>query len=415
MNAGELMLRANVLPRLLMSSVLSVLILACLFLSFYPEVQREYLFQFVRVPAVPPAFADLNSVLSAFECVRKGVPDTAPCPPGFPFIYLKTLYLLLPLGLTTQHVLPVAIFIFAVFVASTVILLRYLTLKQSIYACVLFCAPTTLLAFERCNLDVLVYSLLAFAVVLLESRRWQVLALSTIVVAALLKIYPVAAIAAALGRLRLGLVIAASLACIVGFIIQIEQLIFISQNLPWSDWHSWGYPVAYMRLHHVLENYGFEWILPVWTQHVARLAAAILSAILAFYTLKGEPAPVVDIKGSAGFIASASVYCFCWFLGPNFDYRYIFLFLALPFLFNNTVRAIDPFVKIVLVCLPVMLWLSFFDHKLTPKLLQQALALAIFCSMLAILFVHLFQIARTVSRSGMGIGAIPEWGGTRHF
>lgn len=379
-------------PRYMVLAVLMILVAGTLFLSRPPEPERERIYNLAGVLANNPPFADMHFVLASLDCARQGIPATEKCPAaGYSFIYPKTFYLLLPTGLSDRQTLPAAVLVLVGFVASMFAFMRPLTWKQGFYVTALLCAPPTTLALERGNVDLAVVSLVAMASLCLEARRWSTLALSAITVAALMKIYPIAALASAAGRVKRSHLLAAASACILGLGVQAEHLRFINANLNRTTLLSWGYPVAFMRLRPWLQGQGLERLLPEGIEHLLQIAAPALCVLLAADIIRRGCKPLSEMTGSPGMVAGSSLYCFCWLAGPNFEYRYLVLLLTLPFLFNASGRPLKTFASLALAAMAPMFWLSLSYDDLIPKLIQETLGLVVFCSLLTMLLMFAWQ------------------------
>jgi hypothetical protein len=388
--------RFQMTPRTALLMVLILLVSGTLYLSGLPRDERARVYDPVGVFTIDPPFFDMHFILSSLDCARSGIPATRVCPAaGYYFIYPKTFYLLLSTGLSATDTLPAAIFVLAGFIVSMFAFLRSITWMECCYVAVLLCAPPTLLGLERCNIDLAMISLIAFAVLCLESRRWSGLALTAITLATLMKIYPIAAFSCAIGRVRRSHLVAAVLACFIGFGLQLDHLRFISNNVLWKFWLSWGYPVAFMRLRPWLASRGQAWLLPNGMERILQIAAPALCVYLAIRIMRRGCEPVLQMEDSAGMLAGASLYCFCWMFGPSYEYRYLVLILALPFLFHGGAKAFKTYAVITLAAMPPMFWLSLnYGSHLVPKLIQEALGLAVFCSLLTMLMVFVFQTMR---------------------
>lgn len=379
-------------PRLMVLVVMLGLAVATILVSFLPHRQRGHLYRLVGVPALQPAFADMHFVLASLDCARSGIPATERCPEaGYSFIYPKTFYLLLPTGLSARHTLPAAVVVFVAFSMSMFAFLRSLTWKQCCYVSALLCAPPTTLAMERCNIELVVVSLLALAALSLEARRWTALALTAILVSGLMKIYPAAALMSAAGRVRRWYLLAGALACALGLGIQADHLRFINENVIRISSYSWGYSVAFLRLRQALESDGLAWLVPFGAEHVLQLAAPALGVFLAVRALRRGCGPVREMPNSPGMLAGASAYCLCWMLGPNFDYRYLVLLLTLPFLFRSAAEPLRVLTAVALYAIVPMFCLSFAGDSFLATLGQEALGIAVFVSLFAMLLVFVFQ------------------------
>jgi hypothetical protein len=397
--------RIKISPTHFLLATLFALCASTFSLSFLPEQARQRVYSYLGVEAFP-SFGDLNYVLAWLDCVRSGIPVTDKCPQaGYYFIYPKIFLLLLPTGLSEHDRLPMAVLVYCTFIVSMFAFLRSLNWAQTWYVVALLCAPPTLLALERCNVDLLILSLLTVATICLESGRAPVVALSAITVAALMKIYPLAALTGAVGRTRFLYLLMAALACVIGLGIQIEHLRFIEQHVLWLYSHAWGYPVAFMLLQGPLERRGLGWLLPNGIQHVLQIVALSVSAFLAFKITRKGCGPIEKMQHSAGMIIGSSIYSFCWILGPNFEYRYLMLLLTLPFLFKSADKVARPFTRTALALTLPMFWLSLFSDVTLVKLIQEAFGLALFWCLLPIVLVFGIQSLQLIEFASPGHSA----------
>lgn len=384
------------LPRSLVLIALVILVVATFYVGGLPSRDRQSVYDTVGVIALDPPFFDMNYILASLDCARAGIAPTEYCAAaGHTFIYPKTFYLLLPSGLSVRHILWAAALIFAAFTLSMFAFFKCLGWKQSLYVLLLLGAPPTILAMERCNVDLLVISLLASAIICLEARRWPALALSAITVAALIKVYPVAAFAGALGRVRRVYFVAASLVCALGLGVQLDHLRYISGAVPRIIGFSWGYPVAFMALRRAFQGRNLQDFLPPIMDHSLQVLAPVLCVFLAVRIARRECPPLYMLRCVSGLVIGSSVYCFCWMSGPNFDYRYLFLLLTLPCLFDaDRVEPLRPLRMLSLAAIAPMFWLSLSYRHTVVTVIQEVLGLIVFCSLLTLLLVFLLQEAR---------------------
>jgi hypothetical protein len=170
---------------------------------------------------VRPYFADTLAILAAGQARHAGLDPFAPNPFDplhRPHVYGPLWLMTGSFGLTVTDTLWVGAMLDTVFVIAAAFFLAPRNLGRWTAAAVLLAAPPILLALERANNDLVVFLLLVAAAWLVSRpHRWAPFAgVALAVVAAALKLYPVAALAAfgALVRERRGRVL---LAAALGF------------------------------------------------------------------------------------------------------------------------------------------------------------------------------------------------------
>ena len=143
-------------------------------------------------------FADSYAVLAASDAHRTGLDPTTTNPLDLlhrPHSYTDWWYALGPLGLTRDHNFLVGASWVVAFLAVTWLTLRPTTLRATFLFAALALSPPVLLAVNRANNDLVIFTLLGLAVLVLHPRRtgsWLP-ALALIALATGLKFYPVVA------------------------------------------------------------------------------------------------------------------------------------------------------------------------------------------------------------------------------
>lgn len=199
------------------------------------------------------------------------------------------------------------------------------TFREGLFLSALLCSPVSMLAIERGNSDLVIFTIIAIAL-LANTRPW--LASALLAVASIAKIYPVFA-AAALGS-RAGFFRRWAPTIVVGVVLlgytafHLSDLGVIIESTPRRAVLSYGSSVPFLIVKARLE-------LPV-TQSAAQIFGWISVAVLIIAVGRYQrtaPAPLSSPHDSS-FMAGAGIYCGTFLIGANYDYRCIFLMFCLP-------------------------------------------------------------------------------------
>lgn len=390
---GEWLKREDTRLRFVFVLILSVLLVGTVLLGSLSLENRKQVYRPLGVEPMEPAFSDMNYILASLDCRRAGILPSEVCPAvQYFFIYPKSYYVLLGTGLGGQNTFVLSCCAFVLFFGSMAAYLRPRNWQQLFYISFLFLTAPMLLALERCNVDLVVVSLLALAVLCLEARIVPMASTVFIFLAVMLKVYPVAAWAGTMGRIGNRWLIAGAASCLVGLGLQADHIVFLKNNIIKIEYRSWGYDVMFLRLRPELDAVGMAWLVPNGIEQVFRVLAIMTSLWIAMRLYRKPCAPILEMKHSAGLVFAAALYCFCWFSGPNFEYRYMLLLLATPFLFRGDFGALKLPCTVVYCCTPLLFLLSRGKSLLAVKLSQEMIGTAVFCCLLAILVVQFLQV-----------------------
>ncbi len=301
------------------------------------DVRQDFYQKYFSFPAsTPQAYGDLGYYLVWLDCVRASAPIDKPCALGssIPWAYPSAWLLMVHTGLSVRHTIPVAALLYIGLIAMASYVCAPGSVLEVFYDALFLVSPPFVLALERCNMDILIFILLGFAVIL-ASRRAILGAFGLVWVAALLKVYPGAALAAFIRKRSDVLAAGVGAATLAVYIEMIRpQLRLIYLIVPQTEWESFGSPELFLILSKKLESMGhpvrlLHSVIPLF----ALAAFTILVALLAFSFIRQridmDLEPFDDLSQHA-FTVGALVYCACWSLGMNFNYRYIFLAMTLP-------------------------------------------------------------------------------------
>jgi hypothetical protein len=285
------------------------------------------------VPSMTPHFLDLYNIPTALETLHKGQDPLLanPADPlhrslNYPRIWL---YLFSAARVTRENVSIVALFFCAFYLACISFLI--LDTKHAIDAIILLLAGLSagpLLAMERGNNDLLVFSLVFLACVVANKNLKSAL----FGVAALLKIFPLAAmIMDTIRRPRKDRILAALLTAIVFALIlmQWRDLNLIRMGTPVSRDMSYGALSLQRELLFDTLQWGFltglGWVivLECWLAGAFAIASA-------WRNPRELDISIRDSKFAELFSAFGGMYVFTYAVGSNWDYRLILLLPTIP-------------------------------------------------------------------------------------
>jgi hypothetical protein len=288
-----------------------------------------------------PAFIDLAVITHSFDCVARGVNpySTTACDPwGRIYNYPPVTLSLAALGVRSWHTIKLGLLIDAAFLVALVAILKARTVTGHLLMFVSVFSYPVLWGLERANTDLAVF--VGCVVICLLLNRPSVLAYFASATIALVlfigKLYPVVVCAAFWQNRRsvAASLFIASIAALTYIWLDPGMLRTVRELTPFTTWRSFGSGVL------VGQGYLFltastTGILPqgIKTASYALSAAAVLAAAAVALLLRGR---IAWLPGAGQRLAvrlavtGLSVYCLTYCLGTNFNYRLIFLLLALP-------------------------------------------------------------------------------------
>ena len=339
----------------------------------YANGHHDLYMQIIRLLGLDPwkyPFLDTDTVLSVVRCLRDGVDAYVanPCDPGHRVYSYSPLWMLLTqLPVTLAWLTPIGMIVGIAFLLSLLLLPvgrdRYATMLITLGAI----SSTAVYAVERGNNDLVIFVLAAAAATLLSrSARARLAGYSLIVLAGLLKYFPMLAMATAL-RERTGrffVVTAASIAVTVLFSVLIwHDLSRALASIPAGPFFGdmFGAITLGGGLTQLLD-------LPTWVVPVARLsltlAALIIGIRLGLRKDTREALARLNESERNFLLVGALLICGCFFTAQNIGYRGIHLLLMLP---AFTVLCAAPVAqrlqRLVLVVL-ILLWIDFLRNLL---------------------------------------------------
>lgn len=308
------------------------------------------------------SFLDFRFWTTAWECARAGVDVVPinPCDPQMrefdhPRLWLAPAFL--GLGESSTEVLGALIA--GAFFVSVFALVGRITPADAVLYAALICSPAVMLGVERANTDLIVF-VLVFSGVVVARRDARVAAAvghGLLLLAALLKLYPALAWG---GLLRLPIrralpgLVALSAVFAAYLVATRDHLQEIRQIFPRQIQHSYGAPI-------LADSLGLDGL----QGHLLVIAAgcAIAGVVVALTLVRGPPRPTDDAVVSrelALFWAGGGIFVGSYAFTHNFNYRLVFLLLAVPQLLRWTVEP-SPLVRHAKAALTLMLlalWLG---------------------------------------------------------
>ena len=315
----------------------------------------------IGVPALLPTFADTRAFTSAWECSRLGYDVFAenPCdpwnrtlvPPGF-------LVRLDFLGLGPSATVPLALAMIALFAVSVLVVAGPVTWRQTlVYLAILF-SPSVLLGVERGNTDLLVFSLLTLVLVTVRSpsRWWRATAYAALLLASLIKVYPIFAAGLLLRqspRRALAGGAAVFLPLAVYAVFTFDELTSSMEGMTRLADLSWGASVAPEALG--LSDRSTTIVV------VAGVAAGLALSVGLALALRGREAwGGEDERRLDAFWIGAGVYVGTFVVGSNFNYKLVCLIFTVPQLlaWSSRAHARMPFAGLALAAVVATFWVG---------------------------------------------------------
>jgi hypothetical protein len=344
--------------------ILALILYFAILLLLRTQAGNLDVWQRLGVYHLRPAFADMRFLLCAIETERAGHDSyqMTECDPWKRVMNYPRLWLSLSVfGLQARHTVPMGVAVALIFYLSLPVLVGPLTLREGAYYGFLVCSPAVMLGGERGNVDLLIFSLLVLTIVLLKrlgTRSFWPYAV--IMLCSVLKFYPILAMVVAL-RDR-SKIIALSIIGGAGALFLL-YLYWIRHDLALIVHNTWqlAFNVSFgSKVIFFQYNAAHWWGGPLnpiaWSR--ATVAAVIAIVLL---VVKKTRVPSFTKETVDGMLIGLSLYTGVFaFLGTNYNYKFIFLMLAVPQLLQ-WIRRNDlyrDFAFTFLTIMAIAFWLS---------------------------------------------------------
>jgi hypothetical protein len=331
--------------RMVLAVILGALFLGMLSIS--PDARAANWTRFGIAP-IPIPFADARAITSGWECTHRGLNVLLqnPCDPYKRVMQYPKLWMLPAVwGLGSDWTNALGILNAVAVLGAIVFLIGRLTRAwEALLYLVLLVSPPLVLLLERGNMDGLMFAMVCVGVGAWAARRMavRILGLGLVLVAAMLKVYPVVVawvLARRGGRRAWTALAAAGMVFAVYLAATARELGMIAGATQQGTFPAYGLNVLVVALRHpgvhegapllALEHNRGDLALRV------ALAALLLAvaAVLAWVMASSEPrepgahdaSPRVDF-----LLAGSSIYVASFLVFMNWDYRLTFLMMAMP-------------------------------------------------------------------------------------
>jgi hypothetical protein len=353
--------------------ILAAVALACYFLlvGLPRALWGVNIWPNLGVPAAPTLFFDTRVVTAGLECRRLGWDPLTnnPCDPmARPLNYPRIWLLLRWLGLNQSHTDLLGVIFVAAFLFALALLVGRLTLGEGVVGAVALCSPAVMFGIERGNTDLVVFALLAWAIIVWRRAGAHSPTMSPLITlfAAILKIFPLFALPAYVVIRRRH----AAVAALIGIgVFVLYAFVFrhdFSANFrttPQSQYYMFGARILPSTVYHYLVA-GHWAASPIVKQLIAVIPIVVALPIL--WLAGRRRLPDSDLAASEwrrlSFFMGALLFLGPFALGNSWDYRLVFTLLMLPQLFAwARDPAADPrgwLAAMTIVVVLLMLWLG---------------------------------------------------------
>ncbi|MFM8154873.1 MAG: glycosyltransferase family 87 protein [Actinomycetes bacterium] len=302
---------------------------------------RSALWTSLGVPTTGAHFGDLRVILLASECAQHesdwSTASTA-CNPGMAIYNYPSLWarLFAILGITADSASAVAFF-FIILFALAVSALTFLSLTSgnswfpTLLMSLAAVSPPVLLAFERGNIDLVIFTLTAVSILLFVTSRQRSSAV-VLGLATFLKLFPVGSILMLLTatRRKTSTLITYAITTTVGLLLVVRDLPIIYTRTPALDGASFGSAVLPLL---ALNHAGLPGQAALAKALGIGFFAAVTIAMLMVSRGKRDHLRLSTLADqlSANLVATAMVlagggsFLVAYMIGPSFDYRLITL------------------------------------------------------------------------------------------
>jgi len=232
-----------------------------LYLANFFVPYREF-WRKLGVPAAENAFIDLAAVLGAFDCDRlTGEVSLANNSCFTQIFYPSSWSLLTWLGLEQRNTIFLGVFFALIFYVITLIIIGRLNYQEAIVYALILCSPPVMLLVERGNVDIVIYSWLGVALMIIKNSRaliFRLCAYLLIFFWGVIKLFPIFGLAVIIKEKRnLFLFLAAifTTAFITYFLASIGEMKTISSfHYGLRIWYSFGYKVLFGAVKYILSR-----------------------------------------------------------------------------------------------------------------------------------------------------------------
>jgi hypothetical protein len=331
------------------------------------------------VPSGPSLFYDARNVAAAAECRQLGYDPLVdnPCDPsGRPMNYPRIWLLLRFMGLHESQTLIFGTVIILLFLASILLLMGRLSLSQGALVAMAVCSPAVMLAVERANMDLVLFSVFVLAVFMWRARATMPLSPTVVLFAAVAKLYAVFALLAfvVIGGRRVRWAIAACFAFLgIYGVATLRDIKAISGAPEGGLLYSYGVRILPGYLYHQVVP--AEWRGGMVAAQAIAVVPFLVVAVAVSVQARRRLSPVLShavgqwSPALLAFLLGALVYLGTFAARKNGDYRLVFLLLTVPQLLTwvaSDVRATRAVARAALASVLAGLWVGALSRYAAP-------------------------------------------------
>jgi len=289
---------------------------------------------YLGVPSMSPSFADLRNITSALECYRQGFDPLInnPCDPwNRPMNYPRIWLGLSSLGLDQSHTFILGIFLAVLFYACIffIVITKRLNVGDGLIYGLALCSPAVMLAVERGNNDMVIFIFLCISVFLIQKQR--ILPYFLILIASILKLYPILGIFIAIRENKRLFIIITSIMSTILFIYLMyiyKDIVLINTFIPRSAYISYGSRVIFDGMNVFFQKIpiiGSDGIPEFFRKTFSFIGILIVLVSAYWWAYKNRGLSVLNTEQIDSFRIGAIIYIGTFIIiGNNWDYRLIF-------------------------------------------------------------------------------------------
>lgn len=315
--------------------------ISLLVILYSDSVIFSYIFKLYNITHLEPSFADIRSyqalpltVDSGFDPYVNHVYDPWKRPFNLPIIWY---YISKYLNLVNEF--NFKLFVFFYISSFIFCVIRTISISKNIISSfiiiLIFLSSSTILAIERGNTDILIFSIIFVACTVNNFYISFVL----IFFASILKLYPIFTF-----NINFDLkkkIIFSITGIFLIFVILFKNLnnFFYNTHSSFDTGITYGFRSIIMGLYKLEERLALDLLSKnEISYNVLYLSFLIFISLFVFYFIRkknyNNNIDFIDTKNRL-FIAGASIYCFSYIFFSSYDYRLIFLILIVPYLVSN--------------------------------------------------------------------------------
>lgn len=338
--------------------LLSLLVIGGLFrLIGYSET-----WQLWNVPTMDLHFADVRVITHASESIAAGkdpLIENIADPWGRQLNYPRVWQSLLFLGINEKHTTLLGFLFISLFLAGVILFIRGLKPTNLLIFFPLLLSPAVMMGVERANTDLLIFFLLSLIVIFAKKRAN--LAMLTIGIASILKLYPIFATGVFLilnRKKALTCIFICSCVMVLYCVMTFSDILKIREVTPIGVVLGYGARVFQTSVGEIY----YPWLYQAKVLTIAGIAFIGIRAVTLFNIRLRVSSDVESSYEMNGFRVGSCVFLGTFLVGTNWDYRMMILLFTVPQLWvwaKNSMCAVSMQSKATLVFISFSLWSMF--------------------------------------------------------